>query len=179
MSRLFGDIRQIAFVVASIDESMHYWSETLGVGPFFVQRLLTLQGFRYHGKPQASPTISIALAQSGALQIELIQQHDDLTSLYHDYLMRGRTGLQHVCSWVTCMQFDRLTRELLAAGRRLAQEGTIPCSGVRLAYFTTERGPGTLMFEVSDLADARHERQVRRVTEAALAWDGTDPIRDL
>lgn len=31
MSRIFGEIRQIAFVVANIDESMRYWSETLGI----------------------------------------------------------------------------------------------------------------------------------------------------
>jgi hypothetical protein len=36
MSRAFGPIRQIAFVVRDIDAAMRQWTEVLGVGPFHV-----------------------------------------------------------------------------------------------------------------------------------------------
>jgi len=35
MSRLFGEMRQVAFVVRDLDQALRYWTETLGVGPFF------------------------------------------------------------------------------------------------------------------------------------------------
>ena len=42
MSRTFGAIRQIAFIVHDLDAALRYWTETLGVGPFFVN---TIAGF--------------------------------------------------------------------------------------------------------------------------------------
>jgi len=41
MSRKFGAIRQIAFIVRDLDAALRYWTETLGVGPFFVLRRTT------------------------------------------------------------------------------------------------------------------------------------------
>jgi hypothetical protein len=179
MSRLFGEIRQIAFVVSNIDESMQYWSGTLGVGPWFIKRGIVLANFRYYARVAPSPAISIALANSGGLQIELIEQHDDKPSIYRDFLIGGRSGLQHVSAWVTCPEFERIGTDLLRRGFQLAQEGTIASSGVRLAYFATDRGPGTIVYEVSDLLDPKHYGRVQRIVEAARAWDGNDPIREV
>ena len=51
--------------------------------------------FQYKGQP--SPVdISLALANSGTLQIELIQQRNDAPSLYLDFLQAGHEGLQHL-----------------------------------------------------------------------------------
>jgi len=55
------------------------------------------------GKP--SPVdVSIALANSGALQIELIQQRNDAPSMYRDFLNAGHEGLQHLAYWT--MRFE-------------------------------------------------------------------------
>ena len=35
MSRFFGEIRQAGYVVRDIEAAMDFWSETLGVGPWF------------------------------------------------------------------------------------------------------------------------------------------------
>ena len=40
--------------------------------------------------------MSIALANSGDLQIELIQQVNDAPSMYKEFLDAGHEGLQHV-----------------------------------------------------------------------------------
>ena len=94
MSKVFGEIRQLAFIVTDIDKAMNHWAETLGVGPFFIKRRITFSNFIYRGKPSASPSVSIALANSGYVQIELIQQHDDAPSIYREYLESPRA----VCS---------------------------------------------------------------------------------
>lgn len=48
---------------------------------------------------------SIALANSGPLQIELIQQRNDAPSMYRDFLAEGHEGLQYVAYWTE--DFDR------------------------------------------------------------------------
>jgi hypothetical protein len=178
MSRRFGEIRQIAFVVTDIDVAMSYWSGTLGIGPFFIKRSITLAAFRYKGVEATSPTISIALANSGSLQIELIEQHDDTPSIYRDFLAAGRSGLQHVSAWVTCAEFDVLRATLIDEGLSLAQEGTIAASGTRLAYYSTADMADGVIYEVSDLMDSRHIARVQFIEEAARRWDGTDPVRE-
>jgi hypothetical protein len=49
----------------------------------------------YRGKP-CEVDMSVALANSGAMQIELIWQKNAAPSIYKDFLDAGRTGLQHV-----------------------------------------------------------------------------------
>jgi hypothetical protein len=172
-------MRQIAFVVRDVDRAMRYWSETLGVGPFFVKRRLPLADFRYRGAAAPSPTITIALANSGAMQVELIQQHDERPSIYRDFLAQGREGLQHLSAWLTRAGFDRRRSELLEAGVPLAQEGTIPASGVRLAYFGTDTQPGGVVFEIADLLEPGQYQRVAGIARAAERWDGTEPVREV
>src|SRR6185369_10374617 len=135
MSRLFGEVRQIAFVVRDVERAMQYWIETLGVGPFFVLREITPDTFRYRGAPSPAPTLTIGFANSGTLQVELIQQHDDRPSAYRDFLASGREGLQHVSSWLTRAEYDATMARALAAGAVVAHEGAMAGGGVRFAYF--------------------------------------------
>ncbi len=176
MSYIFGDIRQIAFVVPNIDAAMDYWATTLGIAPFFIKRQITLNNFAYRGTPQDSPVISIALANSGALQIELIQQHDETPSIYREFLASGRTGLQHVSSWVTRSEFDTRREQLLKSGYSLAQEGTIASSGVRLAYFDTEKKGQGIIFEMADLKEPEQYARVMGIAEKAATWSGGEYV---
>ena len=66
-----GPVRQIGYVVTDLDQAMTGWLE-LGVGPWFVMRGLALQA-DYRGEP-CETTLSLAFANSGEMQIELIQQ---------------------------------------------------------------------------------------------------------
>jgi len=170
MSRVFGDIRQNGYVVRDIEAAMKHWTQVLGIGPFFYMPHLEAETFVYRGKP-SGVDMSIALANSGDLQIELIQQHNDEPSLYKDFLDAGREGLQHVSSWVADIQpeIDRLT----AAGHVIAQEGTL-AGGIRFVYFDTEQHPGTV-FEMSNLA-GELAALPQMVADAARDWDGSDPF---
>jgi hypothetical protein len=40
MSRIYGEVRQLGYVVRDIDAAMRHWVDVLGVGPwFYVDRL--------------------------------------------------------------------------------------------------------------------------------------------
>jgi catechol 2,3-dioxygenase-like lactoylglutathione lyase family enzyme len=172
VSRIFGKVCQNGYVVRDIEAALAHWTRVLGVGPFFYVERVPMDWFRYHGAD--SPLeVSIALANSGELQIELIQQRNDAPSMYRDFLRAGREGLQHIAYWTTTYQSD-LDR-LLAQGYRIGQEGQIGGPQGRFVYFETEAHPGTVI-ELSDASGAKGAffAHVRR---AAAEWDGSDPIR--
>jgi catechol 2,3-dioxygenase-like lactoylglutathione lyase family enzyme len=179
MSRAFGAIRQIAFVVRDVEQALRYWTETLGVGPFFVLRDLTPESFRYRGKPSPPPTLTIALGNSGDLQVELIQQHDEHPSAYRDFLASGREGMQHVSSWLTRAEYDATLARMMATGTVVAHEGAMPGGGVRFAYFATDTTPSGLVYEIADVAEPQVYALMQMIADAAKTWDGTDPIREL
>jgi catechol 2,3-dioxygenase-like lactoylglutathione lyase family enzyme len=171
MSRIFGSCRQNGYVVRDLEAALKHWTEVLGVGPFFVFDRAPITDFRYRGEP--SPLeVSIALANSGALQIELIQQRNDAPSMYRDFLATGREGLQHVAAWTE--RFDADLERCVAAGYRVGQSGCVG-EGGRFVYFETGAHPGTVM-ELSEISGAKG-RFFRHIEACARDWDGTDPIR--
>ncbi|MBO6634967.1 MAG: VOC family protein, partial [Parvibaculum sp.] len=122
MSRFFGKVCQNGYVVRDIEAALKHWTEVLGVGPFYYIDRVKCDWFTYRGKP--SPVeMSIALGNTGDLQIELIQQRNDAPSMYMDFLNAGREGLQHMSYWTTDYQaaYDRA----LAAGYKVGHEGQI------------------------------------------------------
>ena len=172
MSRLFGSLRQMGYVVRDIEAAMRHWTEVLGVGPFYYIERVKMDWFRYRGEA-SDAEVSIALANTGDLQIELIQQRNDAPSTYRDFLAAGREGLQHMSYWTRNYQadFDRF----LSLGFRIGQEGQIGGPDGRFVYFDTEAHPGTVI-EVSDISGSKGAF-FERIREAAANWDGSRPIR--
>jgi hypothetical protein len=174
MSRIFGEPRQNGYVVPDIAAAMDHWVEVLGIGPFFYFERVPIEDFRYRGEP--SPIeVSIALANSGALQVELIQQRNDAPSMYRDFLERQpQGGLQHLAYWTN--EFDTALERLPKSGYAIGQSGRIGQRG-RFVYFDTEAGPGTVI-ELSEVSGGKG-RFFERIASTAAEWDGTDPIRTL
>lgn len=178
MSRIFGDIRQLAMVVRDAEQTMRQWA-SVGVGPFYVIGDFQPENYRYRGVSMPGPKLSLCFAQSGLLQIEVIQQHDGTPSAYRDFLAAGREGCQHVCAWyATHATFDAKRAELLAAGYELIHEGGPASPRSRFAYFATSL-PGALMFEISEALVPELKPLWDRVETSAVDWDGRDPIRYL
>jgi hypothetical protein len=174
MSRIFGEVRQNGYVVRDIEGAMKHWTETLGVGPFFYFERVPIDDFSYHGEP--SPLdMSVALANSGALQIELIQQNNDAPSMYREFLQAGHEGLQHVAYWTRT--FDGDLERVLAAGYRIGQSGCAGGPDGRFVYFETQSHPGTVI-ELSEVSGPKG-RFFDHIAEAAKAWDGSRPIHRL
>jgi hypothetical protein len=173
MSRLFGQIAQIGYVVPDVHASMEHWLGN-GVGPWFYVDRVDMDFFRYRGE-DSSLEMSVAVANSGSLQIELIQQRNEAPSMYRDFLAAGHSGAQHVAYWSTSYQalYDRA----LANGFRLGQEGSIGGPQGRFAYFEHELDPGTVI-EISDVSGPKGDL-FAFVREAARDWDGTKPIHHI
>jgi hypothetical protein len=171
MSRLFGAIRQNGYVVRDIEAAMKHWVEVLGVGPWFYLEHFPITDFRYGDAP--SPVdVSIALANSGAMQIELIQQRNDAPSMFRDFLDAGHEGLQHVAYWPE--DFEEILERAFGAGCRIGQSGQSGNMGP-FVYLRTELHPGSVV-ELSKLTESRR-RVFEGVADAAADWDGDDPIR--
>ena len=171
MSRLFGAITQNGYVVKDIEAAMRHWIDVLGVGPWYYVERAPIENFRYKGEP--SPVhVSIALANSGPLQIELIQPRNDAPSMYRDFLAAGHEGLQHLAYWTKTFEAD-LARAL-EAGYEIGHSGEVGSPG-RFAYLETEGHPGTVV-ELSDNSGPKG-RMFERIAAAARDWDGRDPIR--
>src|SRR6185312_1958748 len=119
MSRIFGEMRQIGIVVRDIDAAMKHWVEVCGVGPWFYAEKLPLTAFRYKGRASPIPHLSIALANSGEVQLELIQQRCRTPSLYWDFLDAGHEGMQHWSSWP--VDFNGIRDRALRSGWQVGQ----------------------------------------------------------
>lgn len=171
MSRHFGAVRQNGYVVRDIERAMDQWTRTLGVGPFFFIEEVPVQNFRYRGEP-SDPRLSIALANSGPLQIELIQQRNDAPSMYRDFLAEGKEGFQHVSFW--CEEYDAALERAAGLGLREGHSGEIGPNG-RFAYFEAPDHTGTVI-ELSEVSGGKG-RFFEAVREAAETWDGTTPVR--
>jgi hypothetical protein len=151
---------------------MKYWTEVLGVGHFFYVEEVQVENFRYRGRP-SNPQVSIALSNSGDLQIELIQQRNDAPSLYRDFIAAGQEGLQHLSYWTETFSAD-LDRAL-ELGFRVGHSGEIGGSDGRFVYFETTSHPGT-MIELSEVNGPKGN-YFRHIAEVARNWDGSEPIR--
>jgi len=176
MTGMFGTIRQLGFVVRDIDAAILHWVNHLGVGPFFYIDDQPLNQFTFRGSPSA-PVFSVALAQAGDLQIELIQQRNDAPSAFKEFLDSGNEGLQHVAYWTT--EFDDLTTKVRVAGHRELQAGMSGSGGPdeRFAYFEAGGHRGTVV-EVSEV-NGRKGALFGAVAAASRDWDGTLPVRDM
>lgn len=171
MSRFLGEIRQLGYVVPDIEAAMDYWSRTLGVGPWFYNPKVPIVNYRYDGAPY-EPHNSVALANSGFVQVELIQTRNDVPSMYRDFLQAGRTGLQHVAYWT--QDYDADLARLLAQGFVPKMQGEVGAKG-RFIYFDTEYHPGTVI-ELSEVAGPKG-RLFDQIRDSARDWDGRDPVR--
>jgi hypothetical protein len=171
VSRFFGPVRQNGYVVRDIEAAMDHWTRRLGVGPFFYFEKVPIEQFQLRGEPSALEA-SIALANSGPLQIELIQQRNDAPSMYREFLQQGHEGLQHVAYWTE--NFDEDLASALAEGFRVGQSGAVGEDG-RFVYFESEGHPGTVV-ELSEISGGKG-RFFQRVAQLAAEWDGSDPIR--
>ena len=171
MSPLPGPVRQIGYVVKDFDKALASWLAA-GVGPWFVLRGLQLQA-SYRGQPCAV-TLSIGLANTGDMQVEVIQQEDATPSIYTEFLDSGRDGYHQLAWWAT--DFESAVRDAEAAGWPVVWAGGED-AGVRFAYVEPPTGLASV-FEISELTEGISAFN-QLIRDAAAGWDGGDPVRTL
>lgn len=170
-TNLFGQPRQIGYVVRDIGKAMNHWVNVLGVGPWFYGDRVPFLSYTYQGVRRDDVHLSFALANSGEMQIELIQQRNDTPSSWKAFADSGREGVQH---WSSVEEdYDGIYASALERGYRVEHEGTMARG--RFAYFVSNDNIGSI-FEVAE-ATSERVRINSAIRQAAIGWDGKDPIR--
>jgi hypothetical protein len=167
-----GDIMQLAYLPADFDAAVKYWTETMGVGPFFLIENVKLGDMRYRGEPTEA-LFSIALAYWGDIQIELIRAENDAPSLYSgEYAVKDR--LHHVCLLVPSMEEARSV--CAKAGGEVIVEGKVGEDG-EVIYVDFGGGPGHVVEILQPMTGS--EGLFQMIKDAGADWDGSDPLRVL
>ncbi len=166
-----GGIVQFAYVVEDIDRAVVELSDRLGVGPWSVRARFQPRTARYRGQPTEA-TFSLARTFSGHVMLELIEQHDDSPSVFHEQPGPRRYGFHH---WAVMTDtFDADVARYTALGYEEAFSDTLP-SGARVVYVDATRDlPG--MIELVERTEAQ-ERFYTQIYEASATWDGQELVR--
>lgn len=171
MSRFLGATRQLGYVVDDIESAMAHWHEVIGVGPWFYNPRVPIEDYMYDGKAYEVHN-SVALANSGPIQVELIQTRNDAPSMYRDFMQAGHRGLQHIAFWT--QNYDADLARLEGMGFKRKMSGKVGKNG-RFVYFDREAHPGTVI-ELSEVMGPKG-RMFDMIREASQDWDGSDPVR--
>ena len=166
-----GGIIQVAYIVEDIEASMREFTQRLRVGPWFVSGPFVPPEGIYRGQP-TKMRLTLAVGFSGHMSFELIEQHDDLPSVYQEVIKARGYGFHH---WaVPVPDLDRAVAEHRAQGYEVAFSDRSP-RGYRVVYMDTTRDlPGMIeLMEMSPALEARYTEMY----QASLGWDGSDPVR--
>lgn len=169
---VLGPVMQNAFVVDDLDGALRHWTETMGVGPFFVLEKIRFAELWFRGRRLEHLDLTVAIGYWHDLQIELIRQNDDTPSIYREFRARGLTGLQHM--GVISASLDEELQRLAGRGIEPVQHGRTTAN-MRFAYVSTDHHAGG-MVELIESGPAV-EAAFRAMREAARGWDGRDPVR--
>lgn len=164
---------QYAWVVPDLAAGIRYWSEVLGVGPFYTNEVDSreLRRFRYRGGA-GELRMRVAWAQGREGQIELLQVLSSAPNVYHELVPPGRTGFHHVGIWTDDYAHDLAV--IGEAGYRPAMELE---AGGKVCYVDTSAANGS-MLEVIERGP-RILGLFELIRQAAEAWDGERPMRSL
>lgn len=171
MSKHLGPIRQLGYVVPDIEAAMKYWSDVLGIGPWYYNPKVPIKNYKYKGESY-EPHNSVALANSGYIQVELIQTRNDIPSMYRDFQQTSKSGLQHVAFWTE--SYDADLEKMIALGWKPVMQGEVGTNG-RFIYFDTEYHPGTVI-ELSEVLGPKGA-MFKAIREASENWDGKFEVR--
>lgn len=129
---------QIGIVVKNIDETLKYYREAFGFGPFEV-RYVDYPTATYYGKT-AGYRGKRAFFNMGPIQIELIELVDGKT-IHEDFLKTKGEGLNHLGFRVDDLEVAKKNAE--KAGLKIIQSFTRP-DGTGFAYIDSDKVGGVL-----------------------------------
>ena len=164
-------IIQSAFVVDDLRHAVDQWIKTADIGPFYIMENCRPENVLHRGKP-AELVMDLAFCQCGPTQIELIQPRSAGPNVYRDSVPAG-TGqaFHHVCYFTDDIDGEFARFEQM--GAEVATQATF--GPMRYGYWDTRHLIGC-MTEVME-HDEAVEGMFRMIAEAAVDWDGSDPVR--
>ncbi|WP_232495227.1 VOC family protein [Novosphingobium kaempferiae] len=177
MSRIYGRIFQIAYVVPDLDEAVEHWTRNMGVGPFYDFPIpLPFEELSVADKaaPLDEPIFGgVSISYSGDTMIELIQP-GIAASTYRDFLESGKSGVHHYGTWID--DYKATLAQARADGVPVLLEGRLPLS--RFAYLDTARDGLSPLVEVIAPLPPMVEL-FGMIKGEADRWDGSDPRRSI
>ncbi len=168
-------IIQVAYIVEDMQTAMSNFGSRLNLGPWFLFEHFEFQWIKYRGLP-SELDVTIALANSGHMMFELIQQNDAQPSVYREIIDRRGYGFHH---WAVAAQPENYEAALAHYQRQgfvLGLEAMVSI-GARAAYVDTSVELGG-MIEVIEVTPAV-EALFTHIYQSSVGWDGSAAIRTL
>ena len=134
-------VSQVGIVVKDIEKTAEYYYTTFGIGPFSIQEV-KMEGVMLRGRP-ITAKIKVAFAQSGPVQIEIIQPLEG-ENIYTEFLDSKGEGLHHLRFRVN--DLDGIVAELAKQGIEPIFNLKMP--RVSVAYLDSDK-IGGVIFELS------------------------------
>ena len=136
--RKLGKVHHVALIVASIDDALGFWRETLGLE---LETVMDIGGDR----------VRIAFLGVGESKVELVQPTDETTGVARFLASKGE-GFHHVCFEVpnlaeTLLRLEIDGLELIDSAPRRGAEGPVAfihprsCHGVLVELIEAPGGP--------------------------------------
>ncbi|MEO0030457.1 MAG: hypothetical protein RIS94_215 [Pseudomonadota bacterium] len=171
MSRApFGTINQVAYMVPSLDDAIDWWTQVMGVGPFFVFPPFDVAEGDYRGQAHIAQ-FGAAIAFSGEIMVELIEPRGP--SIFQEFVADGRKGVHHLCAFAEDM--DETAAWIGARGGTRLQ-GARFTDGSEVAYFAMTADESSIL----EIAVLKPEVQglFAAIKAAGAAWDGETRLFD-
>jgi hypothetical protein len=167
-----GSVGQLAYLPSDFDATLKYWTETMGVGPFYLIENVSLGDMKYKGVPTGA-VFSIAIAYWGDVQIELIRAENAEPSIYSgEYAVTDQ--LHHICIFIDSIAEARAA--CAAVGAEILVEGTVGADGA-VIYVDAGGGPGHVIELLQNMSGA--DGIFEMIRQAGRDWDGSEPLRTL
>jgi hypothetical protein len=168
-TKIFGPVRQIAYVVADLDASIRHWIDFAGVGPWTVYRNTTMRG-DCRGI-ETAVKLNVGLSYQDDVQIELIQVTSRTPSPYQDAAGRPLIGMHHI-AWHS----RDIDSDVTKARKRGLSTAFAASNGlVRVAYMESRQEPGMLLEFIEAVPVVLEGFAVG--VKASREWDGaSNPV---
>jgi hypothetical protein len=169
------DVIQMAYIVDDIEAAMPRFAQALGIGPWFYFEKFPFDKLEYRGQP-VSLDLSLCLGMSGGMMYELIQQRDDLPSVYSEVRKERGWGFHHYAVGVTSADYQRTIDDYGARGYAQVLDAKVAV-GARAAYVDARHDLHG-MIEIIEMTEPVQEL-FGMIRASRQGWDGRDPIRRL
>ncbi len=161
---------QMCWVVPDARAAAEAWVKSTGTGPFFLVEKFSMRNAQYRGQP-TDVELTIAVAQAGEMQIEIISQNNEVPSIYRELVPHGKSGFHHVALY--SRNYDAEVAAYTAGGAVIAASGRVGRN--RICYVDTTPTIGCMVELIE--ADDACDRIYAKIADTARDWDGKDPIR--
>ena len=125
---------QIGIVLQSVNDTIRYYSDTFGMGPWF-RPSFSEQMHNFQGNKRTHYDVELALHFSNGIQLELIEPKEGDENIHMNYLEEHGEGIHHMGFFVS--DIERRLEAIEEMGIGVIQSGYLVSSGKAGGSVTT------------------------------------------